>query len=66
MDVRLSVNGSTVAQVNTAAIEQIDIEVPPGRLEFAATGFFDAELTGEIIDIGGWIAVEPLEGQTLS
>lgn len=66
MDVRLSVNGSTVAQVNTAAIEQIDIEVPPGRLEFTATGFFDAELTGEIIDIGGWIAVEPLEGQTLS
>jgi hypothetical protein len=58
--VELRLNGRTLATLSTAAgpcTEHFTVEA--GTLEIISHRVFEAELTGETFDIGGWIAVSP-------
>lgn len=52
-------DGTRVASLSSPGSDEEVIEVAAGRLEFTARVMFDAEATGEDVDLGGWIAVEP-------
>ncbi|MBX7256651.1 MAG: glycosyltransferase family 2 protein [Candidatus Hydrogenedentes bacterium] len=62
--VRVAQNDCQLAHLSTSSLEEVVIETRPGTLEFYAERLFTAEETGEQIDIGGWIAVEPLRADT--
>jgi hypothetical protein len=52
-------NGQCLAELKTRSLAEVEIETLPGTLEFSAEPLFEAEDTGEQIDIGGWLAIEP-------
>jgi hypothetical protein len=58
--VDVSLNGQPVALLETPDSPQTVLDVPPGVLEFKARRVFEAEETGELVDVGGWIALERL------
>ncbi len=57
-DVRVRINGEDVAVLSTLGAESTLLESSGGRLTFEAQVLFDAERTGELADLGGWICVE--------
>ena len=52
-------DGETLAVLETLGCEEAVVEVSPGVVEFVASRVFEAEQTGERMDIGGWVGVEP-------
>ncbi|MBI5092263.1 MAG: glycosyltransferase family 2 protein [Candidatus Hydrogenedentes bacterium] len=57
-EIQLLQGGSVVATLATRDADTVLLDVEAGTLEFRADRIFDAELTGERVDIGGWIRVE--------
>lgn len=62
--VEVRAGGSVLARLSTLAAAELFVRVPPGRLEFVAGHVFCAEETGELADLGGWIAVEQSRSMT--
>jgi hypothetical protein len=58
--VDVSLNGQPVALLETPDSPQIVLDVPSGVLELKARRIFEAEETGELVDMGGWITIERL------
>lgn len=58
--VRVTQDGRELAVLMTQSAVETVVDTQPGHLEFFAEQLFAADETGERIDIGGWIAVEPL------
>ena len=58
--VDICLDGEPVVTLETPDQSEQVIEVAGGTLEFVARRVFDADETGERVDIGGWIAVERL------
>jgi len=58
-EVRVSMNGRTLAVLASTGLDETRLEVPAGRLEFEARRIFDADDTGALADHGGWVAVRP-------
>ncbi|MDX9974323.1 MAG: glycosyltransferase family 2 protein [FCB group bacterium] len=56
--VEVRAEGRTIATLSTLEKETLTLDVPPGRIDFEALKIFDAEDTGERIDIGGWLRAE--------
>lgn len=57
-DIDVSLDGTPVTALQTLDTDESLIEIPaPGILEFTARTIFDADDTGESIDIGGWLDV---------
>lgn len=57
VDVR--VDGACILEMETERRAEYEIEPSAGTLEFVAKQIFDADVTGELIDIGGWIGISP-------
>ena len=57
-DIRVLVDGTEYAALATRGVEEMDIDVPKGCVVFEAKHVFDADDTGEIMDVGGWIRIE--------
>jgi len=51
-------NDHRITSLETLDSQECVLEVPAGRLTFLAKRIFEAENTGEKMDLGGWIAVE--------
>ena len=51
-------NGSRLAVLETESRGEALIETAPGRVEFVSSRIFEAEQTGERIDIGGWVGLD--------
>lgn len=56
-DVRVSLNGEPLVLLSATAIHETVVNVSGGSLGFEALRIFEAEDTGELVDIGGWIGV---------
>ena len=61
MEVRVCHGGTELALLSTADNVETIIDTPGGRIDFEALRIFDAEQTGEIMDLGGWIRIEAAE-----
>jgi len=61
--VEVCLNAKPVTVLKTRGVGEEVLDLPAGRLEFTANHIFDAEDTGEKIDIGGWIGIEPARTQ---
>jgi GT2 family glycosyltransferase len=59
--VEVLLNGRRVALLETFDRQERVIEVSGGLLAFVSRRIFDADKTGERMDIGGWIRIEPME-----
>lgn len=57
-------HGQVLAAFDVLEREERLIEAPSGPIQFAARRIFYAEETGELIDIGGWLRVEPAASAT--
>ena len=53
LDIQVSRNGTEVALLTTSGREELALDLPAGNLEFHARRIFQAEDTGEKVDIGG-------------
>jgi hypothetical protein len=51
-------NGSRLAVLETKGSGEAVIETARGRVEFVSARIFEAEETGERIDVGGWLSVD--------
>ena len=51
-------NGLRVTSLETLDGQECVLEVPDGKLTFQAKRIFEAEKTGEKVDLGGWIGVD--------
>ena len=51
-------NGLRVTSLETLDCQECVLEVPDGKLTFQAKRIFEAEKTGEKMDLGGWIGVD--------
>jgi hypothetical protein len=51
-------DGVVVTTLTTSSEGHADLDVQTGMLEFRARRIFEAEVTGERVDFGGWIRVE--------
>lgn len=60
LDIDVSLDGEQVAHLTTSGCEELTLELPRGNLVFKASRIFFAEDTGEGMDIGGWVGLEPL------
>jgi len=58
VSIQILSGGNALANIETLNEGQCVLEVPPGRIEFVAQHIFEAEQTGEQIDIGGWLRLE--------
>ena len=56
-------NGASLALLETADRGEAVFETQPGVVEFVSSRIFEAEDTGEPIDIGGWIGVTAETGK---
>lgn len=52
-------DGASIADLRSMGADETLLHVHPGALGFQAKRIFDADDTGECIDIGGWLRVEP-------
>lgn len=59
-DIQVFLNEAPIARLSTMDLAETVIQVSTGRLDFYAAFIFDADLTGEIADLGGWIGIEPI------
>jgi hypothetical protein len=57
--IEVSASGRVLCELRTRDHAEQYVDVPPGVLEFTARRLFEAEETGERVDLGGWIAVQP-------
>jgi GT2 family glycosyltransferase len=57
-DVRVTMNGEELATLSTLKLDELSLDVCSGRLEFEARHLFDADQSGEVVDLGGWIRIE--------
>lgn len=57
-DLRVQVNGETIAALSTLDAEEARLDIPPGRIDIASNRIFDADETGERADFGGWLRVD--------
>ncbi len=62
--IEVRVSGQPVCDLRTMDFAETEVEVPPGRVEFVARRVYEAEETGERVDIGGWVTVEPGNGSS--
>ena len=53
--------GDSIGELRTRDTGQSELRVTPGVVEFHAQRIFDADDTGERIDIGGWLRVDAHE-----
>lgn len=60
-EVRLLRDGEEIARLVARGPDAAVTEVSPGPVEFAALRVFLAEDTGEAMDCGGWLRLEPLD-----
>ena len=51
-------NGLRVTSLETLDCQECVLEVPDGKLTLQAKRIFEAEKTGEKVDLGGWIGVD--------
>jgi len=58
-EIRVTMDGRTLGMLSTTSLDETMLTVPPGMLAFEAQRVFDADDTGELADIGGWIATQP-------
>lgn len=58
-DIQVRVGDDVIVSLSTDDTAEVVIETPAATLEFVAQRFFEAERTGEAMDIGGWIDLEP-------
>jgi len=49
--------GSRLAVLETVGRDEAVVQTAPGPVEFVSARVFEAEETGEQIDIGGWIGL---------
>lgn len=57
-EVTVRMNGVDVTTLSTRDLEAVDLDTAGGRLELEARNVFEAEATGEVVDLGGWIRVD--------
>ena len=57
-DVEVRAGGAILARLTTLDSDVCTVHVPGGRVELAARQLFRAEDTGELMDLGGWLAIE--------
>ena len=55
--IRVMQSGNEIALLHTTTPASIELELKAGQLEFTAETLFMAEDTGELCDLGGWIAL---------
>ncbi len=60
-EIRVSMNGRALATLASDGLDETMLSVTAGRLEFEAGRIFDADETGALADLGGWIAVQPAD-----
>ena len=58
--VRVEANGQPVVRLIQAHSDSCIVDVPAGLLTLTAERIFDLEHTGERMDCGGWLAIEPI------
>ncbi len=56
--VEILLDGSPLGLLKTCDRQELVFDLPAGRLEFIARRIFDAEATGEQVDLGGWLALD--------
>ena len=65
VEVRVHRGGTELAFLSTAGEAEVILDSPGGRIDFGAERIFEAEQTGEIMDLGGWISITTVkDGQT--
>ena len=57
--VEVCLDGQPIVELRTRGVEETVLETSGGRLELTSMRIFEAEETGEKIDVGGWIGLEP-------
>ncbi len=62
--VRVLQNGVPLIMLATSSQDVAMLETGGGAIRFEAECIFDADQTGELMDLGGWIRVEPLNDNT--
>jgi hypothetical protein len=60
-EVQVAMEGNELAQLSTLDTTEAIIDVSGGRIEFEAGRIFEAESTGELMDLGGWLRIEALD-----
>ncbi len=60
--IRVQVNGTLITVLRACRNESVTLDVPKGRVEFESERIFDADETGETVDIGGWLRVDTMPG----
>ncbi len=58
-NVQLIANGEVITTLETLDSDETVIDTPCGTLDIVARRIFDGDQTGEPVDLGGWIGVEP-------
>jgi hypothetical protein len=56
--VEVRVAGAPLAELKTGDMGEVTLQAPGGRVEFVSHRVFEAEETGERVDLGGWIALD--------
>ncbi len=59
--VRVKHNNATLTVLSTRGRDEEIVETGGGLIRFEADHIFDADETGELMDLGGWISVESLD-----
>ena len=57
--ITVSMDGEELGELCSGGLDEVVLEVAAGRLDFHALKIFNADDTGELVDLGGWIAVIP-------
>lgn len=60
-EIQVFMNEAPIARLSTEDLDETVIQVSAGRLDFYAAFLFDADQTGEVADLGGWIGIERVE-----
>ncbi len=63
-EVRVSAAGDEGMVLSTLGEEECEIQISAGRINFEARHLFDAEDTGELCDLGGWLRLDVLQTET--
>lgn len=58
--IRICIEGEILATLGGSETRLTTLDLPKGRIEFVAETIFEAEQTGERIDIGGWLQLRAL------
>jgi GT2 family glycosyltransferase len=57
--IQVALNGQAITTLSTSGVAETKLDVEGGTLTFQADHIFDAQQTGETIDLGGWIGIDP-------